>query len=216
MLLTTEHKCDMIEMLKYTDAEAFFACRSRHIQMKEAPPITGPKRPAVCLSNDGKLMGGVVVSKSIALSQGKFAIIDDRDFEWLNQWKWYCHHGYAVRNNSRRYGKSKQIWMHRLILNPPIHMDSDHINNDRLDNRRCNLRVCTRTQNNANCRKRDNGSSKYKGVGWYKRYRKWHARIRINGTRKHLGYFDDEREAALVYNEAARKYFGEFARLNAI
>jgi hypothetical protein len=106
--------------------------------------------------------------------------------------------------------------MHREILRPPGHLVVDHINHNGLDNRKANLRHATRAQNNFNrlIIIREDSSSKYKGVSWRKRKKKWRARICINGERKHIGYFKDEIHAAKAYDKAAKKYHGEFASLN--
>jgi len=150
----------------------------------------------------------------IPLTQGKFALVDDSDYEWLNQWKWCAcrQHGsnrwYAMR------GARPQILMHQLILNPPKGMESDHINHDGLDNQRSNLRVCTHSQNQHNRSLQQGGASQFKGVYWYKQYKKWQVQLGINGNRIFLGYFKKEIDAAKAYNKAAIKYFGEFARLN--
>jgi hypothetical protein len=154
--------------------------------------------------------------KRIPLSQGKFALVDDDDFEWLNQWKWRLDlkGGYAVRNV--RMGKRiPRIYMHKLILNPPKGLFTDHINHDKLDNRRSNLRMCTTSQNGANRLKQTKvSSSKFKGVTWHKRDGVWQVMLRKNGRAIFIGYFGNEEEAAMKYNEFAIKEFGEFAKLN--
>lgn len=159
------------------------------------------------------------MSKRIELTQGKFAVVDDADFEFLNQWKWHarrngrnCYAGRGIRIN----GMPRIIGMHQVILNLPSGMKSDHINGDGLDNRRSNLRSCTHCENMRNRSKNIRDSSRYKGVFWDKATQKWRARISINSRETHLGYFDDEEKAACAYNAAARKHFGEFARLNVI
>ena len=161
------------------------------------------------------------MSKRIPLTQGKFAIVDDADFEWLNQRKWQCDSGpysnYATqRIKADGKGRHGNCLMHRLILKPSPGLECDHINSDGLDNRRCNLRLCTRTQNQWNRRKHMAASSIHKGVYWHKRTRKWVARITVNGERLWLGEFDDETDAAAIYDAAARKHFGDFARPNVI
>lgn len=155
--------------------------------------------------------------KEIKLTQGKVASVDDEDFDWLNQWKWCASkkegHWRAMR---RDYScqPSRTIYMHRLILDPPSHMGIDHHNGDSLDNRRSNLRACTHSQNAMNSRKRRNCTSRYKGVYWHCRSRKWIASIKIHDRQQHLGCFDNELNAAAAYNQKACEYFGRFARLN--
>lgn len=163
--------------------------------------------------------------KKIKLTQGKFTIVDDKDF---NQNKWYFHKGYAAKsitiisqNKSQNIKhKQKTILLHRVIMENKLdrklrqNEDVDHINGNGLDNRRSNLRICTRQQNLANSIKHKKISSIYKGVYWYKNYEKWHSSICFNYKRINLGYFNNEIEAAQAYNKAAQLYFGEFARLN--
>ena len=79
--------------------------------------------------------------KQIPLTQGKFAIIDDKDFEYLNQWKWTYDGRYAIRSVAFTVGKRSKIYMHRIILNTPVGMDTDHIDMNRLNNQRLNLRI---------------------------------------------------------------------------
>jgi len=99
-------------------------------------------------------------------------------------------------------------------MQPPPGMMIDHINGNGLDDRRANMRTCTNQQNMRNLRKRRSGSSIYKGVYYDKRRRTWYARICHNGKNIHLGTFATEIEAARAYDRAARRLFGEFARLN--
>lgn len=149
--------------------------------------------------------------RKMKLSQGKYAIVDDNDFEWLSQWKWhYGGRGYAVRTINR----SEKIYMHRVVLKNPPGYESDHINMDRLDNRRGNLRICTVKQNQRNRGLMKTNTSGFKGVyfrGKY-RYKKW--AVYIMG--KFLGGFENKLDAAKRYNECVREYHGEFARLNKI
>lgn len=153
----------------------------------------------------------------ILLTRGEFAKVDPEDYIWLSQFRWHCKTNknaiYAVRNISEN-GKSKRIFMHRLIMNTPPHLVCDHINHNGLDNRKARLRNCTISQNNANSRSARGASSKYKGVSWSKRRRKWSAYIKTGGIQKNLGCFVDETDAAKAYDEAAKKYFGQFAALN--
>ncbi len=107
--------------------------------------------------------------------------------------------------------------MHRLILELNDHnLQVDHIDHDPSNNTRANLRIVTSRQNMMNKKPYKNSSSKFKGIYWQKAAKKWHAQIVINGRVKYLGLFTSELEAALAYNEAAKKHYKEFAFLNKI
>lgn len=155
--------------------------------------------------------------KQIPLSKGQYAIVDDEDFDFLNQWKWSCSsHNHATRRPTVD-GKRVTVMMHRLINNTPDGMDTDHINGNGLDNRKCNLRSCFHAENMRNRKKPStNSKSKYKGVHWRKDANMWAAAACINGKQKHLGYFLLEEDAATAYNFAVDKHYGEFARLNEV
>lgn len=153
----------------------------------------------------------------VPLSQDKFAIVDTDGWEKVKNFKWYYCQGYATRQakgckRDNRYF----IRMHRFLTEVPYGMDVDHINGDKIDNRMSNLRICTRSENLMNSKKRNGCRSKYKGVGFSKVSNKWRAYIQKNGRSMHLGLFINEEEAARAYNEAAKKHFGEFARLNEV
>jgi len=158
------------------------------------------------------------MTMKIPLTQGKFALIDDEDYDLVISYSWHTqkdiNNFYAVTTTTRVQGKRTTIYMHRLIMNARSGLQVDHINHNGLDNRRENLRLCTRTENCRNRRKYIRGSSIYKGVSWYTHYKKWRARIECEGKQLHLGWFSDEVEAAEVYDKAALKLFGEFAHLN--
>ena len=166
--------------------------------------------------------------KSIPLTRGYVAVVDADDFERAKHHKWTAnvftradgsHRVYAVRTITNHDGKQKKQTLHRFIVNAQQGMDVDHVDGNPLNNRRENLRICTRAENTRNMRPRTHVcrasvSSALKGVCWHKRDRKWHAQIRIDGTRIHLGYFNSEQEAADAYDKAARRLHGNFAREN--
>jgi len=153
--------------------------------------------------------------KEIPLTQGKIAIVDDDDFEWLNQWRWHYSNGYAVRNVWIN-GNCKILRMHRIIVGIfyKSGIEIDHIDHDKLNNCRNNLRLCTHSENQHNREMYSNNTSGFKGVSWHKSANKWVARIRINNNLINLGIFNDPYDAACAYDEAARKYHGEFSNPN--
>ena len=155
--------------------------------------------------------------RKVELTRGLVALVDDEDFERVNQLKWNA----VIKRNTiyaiRRYrilGVQKSIRMHRFILNCSEELQIDHKNGNGLDNQRSNLRTCNNQQNHFNTAPQKNTSSKYKGVCWDKRKSKYMSKIMVDGKCIFLGYHDNEIESALCYDNAAQKYFGEFARLN--
>jgi len=156
--------------------------------------------------------------KTIKLSQGKIALVDDEDYERLSRWKWQAQKEgnlrcYAMRR-TQRPGKRRGILMHREILHVPANLETDHIDHNGLNNQKTNLRICTKTQNMGN-RVRNRGRiNKYKGVSLHKATQKWCAQIGVHGKRIYLGLFSSAIEAAKVYDAAAQIYFGEFALPN--
>lgn len=144
--------------------------------------------------------------------------IDSEDFERVSAFTWT--HELHCRSRKpyilRKEGKLR-VWLHRFILNLPSGkgIQVDHINGDPTDNRKCNLRICDKgAQNAINRPKQKNNTTGYKGVFFRKDSKKYRAAIRVNQKLIHLGQFESAEEAAKCYNEAALKYFGEFAYLN--
>lgn len=156
--------------------------------------------------------------KEIILTKGKVALVDDADFGRLSIHKWYALKGdkrfYSARNVPFNGGQ-KRIFMHREIMGTSKGIQVDHKNGNGLDNRKDNLRNCTRSENCRN-KKKYCGGSKFKGVSWDKRHKKWIVQIKYEDKNRHVGFFDNEIVAASVYNKVARERFGEFAWLNNI
>lgn len=161
--------------------------------------------------------------KRIELTQGKFCIVDDYDYEYLSEYNWYAN--VANRQKNKFYARRsvnlgnksiKGFLMHRQIMgvtDPKILID--HINGDGLDNRRCNLRIVTSQQNQFNSTSKG-GRSIYKGVSFHIRDKKWYARITRDYKLITIGSFSNEVDAALAYNKKALELFGEFALLNVV
>jgi len=160
--------------------------------------------------------------KQIPLSQGKFALIDDEDYERVSKYKWCVNSsGYAVRSfrelQANGNYKQKAMKMHRFIMNANEGDGIiDHRDTIRINNQKYNLRVASFVENLRNQKINKNNKSGFKGVRLHKPSSLYIAQIGINGKQKHIGYFKCPVEAAKAYNEAAIKYFGEFAQLNEI
>ena len=149
--------------------------------------------------------------KYIILTQGKKAIVDNDQFELLNQWKWHHMKGYAVR---REYiGKKRNfrdIYMHRVVNNTPHGLQTDHINRNKLDNRKRNLRSVTSGQNKINVGLRSDNTSRHKGVWFEGSRKKWVAEIMFNKKKKFLGRFNLKSQAIIARKNATKKYHNSF------
>lgn len=147
-----------------------------------------------------------------------YIIVDDEDYEYLSQWKWsITARGYALRGY-RVDGKLHNIYLHRQLIDATKGDIVDHINGNPLDNRRCNLRICTSTLNNMNRPVRSDSKTRIKGVKFIKgRAKGWgsYIRVTIDGKKRDIyKYHFNIQEAIDSYNSLAKKYYGEFAKLN--
>lgn len=136
-------------------------------------------------------------------------IIDEEIFYEIMKYKWHKR-----KNYFRGEVNGKRVGLSNFIMNYYKDDIIDHINNNPLDNRKSNLRIVTVHQNSMNCSSNKNSTSKYIGVSFDKKSKKWRSHIRPNGKQIHLGTFSDEIEAAKVRDTATKKYFGENGKLN--
>ena len=171
--------------------------------------------------------------KKIPLTQGKFAIVDDEDYNLVSKYPWsldspkHAHTSYAICTMYTGRINNKSIMcrmkLHQLIMRPPKDIHIDHINRNGLDCRRSNMRYCTHSENCMNRRphytdsrtKTKRPTSSYKGVSKLKSGR-WQARIYFENKIYSLGAFENEKEAALAYNKKAIEIYGKYAYLNEI
>jgi hypothetical protein len=157
--------------------------------------------------------------KEIKLTQGQVALVDDADYEWLNQYKWHAQWAegtksyYAVRSTSRLERTRQQISMHRQILGLEYGdpRTGDHIEPaETLNNQRSNLRIANTSEQGANKRRYANNTTGFKGVS--KNGSGYQASIRLSGKLKYLGTCTTREEAHGLYIAAAKELHGDFAR----
>lgn len=177
-----------------------------------------PRDSASIPKNAYEMLGDGTVR--IELTRGQYAIVDACDFPKISPIRWS-----AVR---RSFGDGFYAWgcdpaspvertriqMHRLILGVYGHIDVDHKDRDGLNNTSTNLRIASRSQNNANRSRPRNNTSGFKGVTRTSRSPKWIAQISVNKKQIYLGCYSSREDAARAYDSAAQFHFGVFARVN--
>lgn len=166
------------------------------------------------------------MARELVLTKGKVALVDDEDYEWLNQWKWTCHYSpktdsyYAFRNvpnpDKPKLANGKtgrdRLLLHRFILGVEhLSRESpvDHIDSDGLNNQRSNIRIADCSLNNANRGATKRNKSGLKGIHWTGC--RWRASVTAYGVHYDLGCFKTKEEAHAAYMKAAIEHFGEFA-----
>ena len=160
----------------------------------------------------------ILSASLVTLTRGKYAVVDTEMLPLVDEHKWYCLGvpRYIRAARSKTTGGVKRTYLMHRVITGLKHGDErvvDHINHNSLDNRVSNMRVCKQSQNTMNVIS-TTGSSRFKGVSWQTKARRWASYIRVNKRRIHLGYFKDEWSAAEAYNKKALELFGEFALLN--
>lgn len=150
----------------------------------------------------------------IELSKGFTTRVSEAGYEKVKDHSWRSlrlgRRVYAVRGSA-----PDLIFMHRVLIGAPKNLQVDHIDGDGLNNNESNLRLATQTQNAQGfCRKRANATSRFRGVSWDAKKKKWRASIRGAGITRNLGRFNSEEVAAKAYDKFARIVFGEFASPN--
>lgn len=162
----------------------------------------------------------------IKLTQRQSAIIDDSDYALVSNHKWFAvldkkNGVYYARTNIWKNNKKTIMSMHRMILNPPRGLVVHHKNHNGIDNRRANMVVCTKAQNRWHSKKQCKTKNRYKGVtkSYDIKSSKGYgyvAEITYAAKRVHIGFFKNEIDAALAYNEKAKELYGEYAYLNEV
>lgn len=146
--------------------------------------------------------------KKIKLSQNKYALVDNEDFEFLSQWKWHLNNtGYAMRSQHIPGAyKHKNILMHRVINKTAEGLQTDHRDHNPLNNQKHNLRTVTLQQNHFNMLTHKNSRSGYRGISWFNQTQKWRVRIMVSGKEIALGYYYNLKNAVLARKQAEKTY----------
>lgn len=130
----------------------------------------------------------------------------------LNRYGYFCVSLY-------KHGKTENKTVHRLVASVYLSdyselIQVDHRDGDRSNSSLYNLRMSTQTYNNANARKLKKTSSKYKGVFWHRRDKKWISRINKDGKSYKCGRYDSEKKAAEAYDKKSIELYGDFGMTN--
>ncbi|MBT3982931.1 MAG: hypothetical protein HOE90_16350 [Bacteriovoracaceae bacterium] len=170
-----------------------------------------PKRETVISGAKGENYG------LIDLGKGYDAIVDKEDLQNLLQYNWTIS-TMNIQGNTYKVAftsmDGKSVYMHRFLLKPEGKQVVAHKDRDGLNNRKKNLFLASRKQTHQRQRLSKGGSSKYKGVSFHKKSKRWQAYITVNGKKLYLGYYKSQDDAAIAYNNAAQEHFGEFVNLN--
>jgi len=163
--------------------------------------------------NEIKILGEI----SIIYTKENFKIIiDTEDLCKVKNMYWRIgSKGYAICDKTINK-KNIRIMMHRLIVNTPEGLYTDHINHNTLDNRKCNLRICNKSQNAMNATFNKKCKSKVRGVDYHIRDKAWRARITVYGKTLELGLFKNKNDAIKARKDAEILYFGDYAFNNTL
>lgn len=144
--------------------------------------------------------------KTLLLKSGHTVLLDDEDYYVYHRLNWSFN---GLVHCSKKY-------LHKEIVKRAFGYDGevDHKDRDRLNNQQVNLRPATRSDNMMNQGLKSTNMTGYKGVSYYRHYNKYRVQLQYRGTKIFLGYFTDLILAAKAYDEAAKKFHGEFAFLN--
>ena len=157
--------------------------------------------------------------KTIPLTKGYVALVDDEDYERVSAFKWCAHVKpgknfhlvYALRS-LRMNGKKVFIFMHRFVLNHngPV----DHRDNNGINNQKYNLRSASVGQNATN--RRQKSTRRFRGIRFVASGQTYRAEIKVNGVSHQIGNFKTEEDAATAYNFRALELVGDFTRFNTV
>ena len=164
------------------------------------------------------------MARCLKLTKGKTAIVDDEDYYWVSQWNWCAVElsgiWYAKRSKKKgvlRNCESYEIYLHRVVTRTiDKELVVDHLDSDGLNNQKSNLRVCTLAENNSHTSSHRDSSSKFLGVSYDAARNKWKVSLRCKGRTVLNKRFNTETEAALAYNDAARRYLGNNVNFNKV
>lgn len=161
----------------------------------------------------------------IPLTQNQFALIDNKDIDFVKDKDWFVKKE-KLANGSYRYYAYTKIWINNKRTSISLHKFLwqkwnkkitsryvlDHKDRNSLNNTECNLRLASRNQNGYNSNKKSNNTSGFKGVTWHKG--KWYSQVTHEGKKYYIGSFLDKLEAAKAYDIKVKELHGEFAVLN--
>lgn len=146
-------------------------------------------------------------------SKGYSFLIDLEDLDRVREYCWkVSERGYVQTTSPMVNGRRTYIPLHRFVMNCTDHsMVVDHINHNTSDNRKCNLRICTPTQNQYNVKPSAYNKSGVRGVRFNKYCNKWEVGFTLEGKHRIIGYFNNINDAIKLRKQYEEKYYGEYA-----
>lgn len=202
------------------------AFRSRHLPNRNGRRSGGSRNlrsgeksaayfgPGGATSYRAQPLGFFTDVKTIELTKGYAALVDDQDYEWLNSFSWQASiiKGKVYASRGIRIGKKMRTeFMHRVLLDAPAGVEVDHKDGNSLHNFRTNLRFATRSQQTQNSFSGRNTSG-VRGVWFHRPSGKWVAQLKAPGYKTHIGIFTDIKKAKAARDARAKEAFGEFAK----
>jgi len=144
--------------------------------------------------------------RKIKLTQGKYALVDNEDYDKLNQYKWFTRKDgqnfYATKKLYILNGVRRNISMHQIIMGiAPKNKEIDHIDGNGLNNQKKNLRFVTHQENMRNQKTRITSKTGFKGIDFNKQQQKYRVRIMLNGKSIFGGYFKNLKDAVKKINQ---------------
>jgi hypothetical protein len=211
----------IIDIIKKEKSRIYFQCICDCGKIKEvycSSVISGKSKSCGCLSKElirkrNKKQNDFDLYHSCGYGytyKKEIFYFDLEDYELIKNYCWHINKQGYISTFIYKENKRKQLFFHRLVMNPPDNLDIDHIDHQLNNNQKSNLRYCNSSLNLMNSKLRKDNTSGYKGISWNKEKQKFEVYLCINQKNIKLGYYKNIEDAITIRENAELKYFGEF------